>query len=236
MLTRVMWAAVLSGLAAGLLLSALQAWKILPLIERAEVYEVAAGTGHSHGNDAPAETDGHAHDAEGEASKEPADGVQRLTLTVLTNILVACGYGLILAGLVALTGLPLTLQNGWIWGLLGFVSVALLPAFGLPPELPGMAAGELISRQIWWLAAAGFAVAGMVLIAMKRAPGFIAVGLFIIALPHLVGAPASPMTQQVPAELAAAHVSASQTVMAIFWVALATIQGYLLHARSDEEA
>ena len=47
MLTRVMWAAVLSGLAAGLLLSALQAWKVLPLIERAETYEVAGG--HSHG-------------------------------------------------------------------------------------------------------------------------------------------------------------------------------------------
>ncbi len=46
----------------------------------------------------------------------------------------------------------LTLHPGLLWGLAGFVVFVLAPNFGLPPELPGMQAGDLMQRQIWWLA------------------------------------------------------------------------------------
>ena len=50
-----------------------------------------------------------------------------------------------------LTGCRSRARNGLLWGLAGFLAVNLAPAAGLSPELPGMPAGDLLARQVWWV-------------------------------------------------------------------------------------
>ena len=85
MFRRVFLAAILAGLAAGLLVTALQAAKLTPLITAAEFYETAAMSPAAH-----------------EDVWEPAAGVERIGFTLLANILVAIGFGLLLSGGFAL--------------------------------------------------------------------------------------------------------------------------------------
>ncbi|HEY0918157.1 CbtA family protein, partial [Devosia sp.] len=144
---RIVFAAVLAGLAAGLGMSALQHWKVTPLILIAETFESPAPASHAHA----AETPDPSHD---EATWAPADGVERTAYTVLANVLTAIGFALLLAAASVLTGLPVTARNGIVWGVGGFVAFQLAPAVGLPPELPGMVAAELGARQAWWWATA----------------------------------------------------------------------------------
>ena len=40
-----------------------------------------------------------------------------------------------------------------MWGLAGFAVFTIAPGLGLPPELPGVPAAPLLSRQIWWVTA-----------------------------------------------------------------------------------
>ena len=137
---RIFFAAVLSGLAAGLAMSAVQQWRVAPLILAAEVYENAApaeeapaehshdaGTPvHSHEETAPA----HEHD---ENAWAPQDGAERIFYTVLANLLGAIGFAFVLAAVSVLSGIEITGRNGVIWGLGGFIALQLAPAFGLPP-------------------------------------------------------------------------------------------------------
>ena len=49
----------------------------------------------------------------------------------------------LLAGISLISGLPITKQNGLIWGLCGFLAICLAPAAGLPNPLaaPSVAPG-----------------------------------------------------------------------------------------------
>ena len=55
-----------------------------------------------------------------------------------------------LVGVFLLRGKPVDLNQGFLWGAAGFVVFSAAPALGLPPELPGMTAATLGSRQLWW--------------------------------------------------------------------------------------
>ena len=144
---RILFAAVLAGLAAGLGMSALHQWKVVPLIHIAESYEASAPA-HEHA-DAATAADGQVHDA---AAWAPADGFERTAYTLLANVLASIGFALLLGALSVLWGIEITARNGVLWGLGGFLAFQLAPAVGLPPELPGMAAAELGARQLWWWA------------------------------------------------------------------------------------
>src|SRR5687768_11003687 len=138
-LRRVFLAAILAGLAAGIVWSAVQQLRVTPFILAAEVFE--------HGDP------GHAHATEAASHAEalaPADGIERIAYTVLANLVVAIAFSLALSGASLLLDRPVTLANGAVWGLAGFLAFSLAPAAGLPPELPGMASGDLWARQIWW--------------------------------------------------------------------------------------
>ena len=102
---RIFFAAVLAGLAASLAMSAVQQWRVTPLILEAELYETAepaaADAGHAHETAAPAHahdgaTPAHEHDADAWA---PQDGVERTFYTVLANVLGGIGYIIGLGGL-----------------------------------------------------------------------------------------------------------------------------------------
>ena len=71
MIGRVILAALLAGVAAGLIMGVIQHFKLTPLILEAEVFETAGGAGHSH------ETTTAAEPAAAEACRSPKNGVRR---------------------------------------------------------------------------------------------------------------------------------------------------------------
>lgn len=227
MIGRVLLAALLAGIAAGLFMGVIQHWRLTPLILEAEKYEVA---GASH--DAGAAAESTEHEAEDWA---PGDGLERTLFTTLTLIVTGAAYAAILAGVSLLAGIPITERNGTLWGLLGFLAASLAPAAGLPPELPGMPAGDLAARQAWWIGtivASGIAV---YLIAAARKPWAIAAAVLVAALPHVIGAPA-PVSHEstVPAGLAAAFAASSIAAAAVFWILIGSFLGLAL-ARTAKE-
>jgi cobalt transporter subunit CbtA len=231
---RIFFAAVLSGLAAGLAMSALQQWRIVPLILAAETYEDAAPA-HEHADAAVHEADGHVHEADAWA---PADGAERTFYTILADLLVAMGFALLLAAVSVLSGIEITARNGALWGLGGFLAFQLAPAFGLPPELPGMAAAELGARQLWWWGTALSTGAALLAVARFRNPTAIAVAVLLLATPHLVGAPqlAADHASAVPAHLATSFAATTLGIGAVFWLTAGPLLGWLNERFARAEA
>jgi cobalt transporter subunit CbtA len=232
MIGRVVLAVLLAGIAAGLVMGVIQHVRLTPLILEAEVFERAgAGAGHSHdaatADAGQPEADGHDHDhGEGWA---PADGWQRTLATTATAAMTGAGFGAILAGLSLLTGLRITRRNGVIWGLCGFLAVTLATSAGLPPELPGMAAADLFSRQVWWVCTIAATAAGIYLIATQSRPWALALAAALILAPHVIGAPIAPHGENiVPAELVARFVANSIAANAVFWCLIGLFMGLVL--------
>lgn len=228
---RIFVAAVLAGLAAGLGMSALQHWKLVPLILVAETYETAAPAHEQADTAAGAQV----HDAEAWA---PADGLERTASTMLANVLTAIGFALLLGAVSVLSGIEITAANGALWGLGGFLAVQLAPAIGLPPELPGMAAAELGARQLWWWGTALSTGAGLLAMAKFRNSAGIAVAALLILAPQVVGAPQliGEHGSAVPAELASAFAAASLAVGAAFWLVMGPLLGWLNQRFARAEA
>lgn len=223
MLRRILLIAVIAGAVAGLVATALQGAKLWPLIAAAEQLE-QGGAAHHHGADATAAP---SHD-----DWQPADGAERIAFTALFNVLAGFGFALLLNGAFLLReaasrGAPLDATTGAVWGLAGFVCFAVAPALGLPPELPGMEAADLLDRQIWWGATALASAAGLALLAFARTLPLKAIGVIVLAAPHIIGAPQAPETGPVPAELAAQFVAASLVAAAVFWIVLGATSGWL---------
>ncbi len=229
MFARILFAAVIGGVAAALLLTAVQSVKVLPLIIEAETYE---GTSADHDREALSAGD-HAHDADQWA---PSDGGERLVFTLLTNMLTGIGFALLLTAAMTLRG-----RTGWreglVWGLAGYAVFSLAPAMGLPPELPGMAAGDLVVRQIWWAGTVFATSAGLALIVFVPRTVFRALGVVLIVVPHAIGAPHPEATHGlVPAELAAAFVSATLVANLLFWLAIGGVSAYAFERLRSPEA
>jgi cobalt transporter subunit CbtA len=221
MLQRILLTAVIAGLAAGLLLSAIQWIDVIPAIYEAESYESTAVSGHDHDHDPAA-----VHDHDGQAWA-PDDGAERIGVTVLMNVLAAVGFALLLAAGFALRG-GVSAREGVLWGLAGFAAFSLAPSLGLPPELPGAAAAGLAERQAWWLMTAAFTALGLAVIAFVRKPWLRPLGLVLIALPHIVGAPQPEQHGGLaPVELADAFVIAVIVTSAAFWLVLGGVSGWL---------
>lgn len=104
----------------------------------------------------------------------------------------------------------------------------LAPAFGLPPELPGSVAADLVSRQIWWIGTAAATAVGLWLMVFVRSVWAVPVAVAVIAAPHLIGAPhPGEGAGLVPPELAAIFAARSLGVNAVFWALLGLSTGAL---------
>ena len=224
---RVILAALLAGIAAGFIMGAIQHLRLTPFIIQAETFELAgaAPEAHSHSHDSAEE--GHSHDhGEGWA---PADGWQRTFATTLTAAMTGAGFAAVLAAVSLISGIPITRQNGMLWGLCGFMAVTLAPAAGLPPELPGMPAGDLVARQVWWLGTIAATGAGIFLIATRSEAWALALAVVLIGLPHIIGAPSSVHTESaVPPGLAASFAANAIAANAIFWLLIGQFLGLAL--------
>lgn len=230
MFQRVILVAFIAGTLAGGVVSLAQAWWTTPLILVAERYETAEvdASGESHGaphtHDAASASPGATHS---HAPHAPAAGATRLAMTVLTNVLTGIGFGLLLSGCLLLYGRPVGALGGLIWGVAGFAVFALAPALGLPPELPGQVAADLGARQAWWLFATSGTAAGLALLVLGPRWWLRPLGLLLIMLPHVTGAPQPPpgATGGPPAELIRDFITASLFTAALFWLVLGAAAG-----------
>ncbi len=205
MIRALILSAAAAGVVGGLVAAAYQALAVTPLILEAEVFE-------------------HAAKATSEAVSEADFG--RHLLTSLATIVLAIGGALILLGLMVLDGGAITARRALPWGAGAFLALALAPAIGLPPELPGMPAADLAGRQIWWLATVLATAFGLWTIFCRGGPASIVLGVLVIVLPHVVGAP-QPVSHDsaVPAGLAAQFVASSLAGSLLLWIIVSSVAG-----------
>lgn len=179
--TRIIYSAILVGMVAGALLTALQITRLEPILLGAEAYEAV-------GSDAGAKAD-HDH---GEHDREPAGGPGRSANSFLANLLACSGFAAVMLALMCQFRLPRRRRMAWsegmLWGLAGYTVMFVAPAIGLPPEIPGMISAPLEQRQIWWVASAFSVAAGLSVVAFAPVR-FRLLGLPLLALPYLIGAP-----------------------------------------------
>ncbi len=228
------FAAAAAGLLAGILLAALQTYATVPLILQAETFE--GGEAHDHGT-APAEAspDEVAPDAVAAASAEeeeeawaPEDGFERFAFTLAVNVISGVGFALLLVAASEMAGGILNWRQGMFWGFAGFAVFTLAPGLGLPPELPAMPAADLFARQVWWIGTVAATAAGLALIAFKGTAALSIVGVALIVIPHIIGAPQPESHESpIPADLHHQFVVAVTVTNLIFWVALGAIVGLL---------
>ncbi len=243
LIRRLFSAALVAGVLSGTAVSVVQQVTTVPLILEAEKYEVTvpvapppaaaaptsppapAATGHEHhGHAAPERSLGEGVPTTAE------EALNRVMTTVAANLLTGVAYGLLIAGVMLLIGERVDARRGLLWGAAGFFAFALAPAYGLPPELPGMAGAQLEARQLWWIATAVCSAGGLLALAFARPPALLAAGVVAIVLPHLVGAPhPEAPAGAVPPELAAHFVSASLGGAALFWAILGSATGFMLN-------
>ncbi|MGE5539167.1 MAG: CbtA family protein [Gemmatimonas sp.] len=228
MITRVLWAGLIAGLIAGAFATTIQLARLVPLIAVAEEYEAAAAhsaMAHDHGDGRESSVAASTDSDEWEPT-----GLARPAFTALFNALAGVGYGLLLVAGMTIAGRPTDRTTGLLWGLAGFIAFAAAPALGLPPELPGMPAADLLARQAWWIGTAAATAAGLAALAFGG-PVVKAIGVALLLAPHAIGAPHAPDHTGgtgVPAEIAAEFVAASLLSALVFWLALGASAGHFL--------
>lgn len=232
MFRSIVFSSVIAGVIVGVLITAIQMVGTTPLILQAETFE-SAGGGHSHGETssdaaAPAEDAGHSHD-HGEDAWAPAGGLERNVYTGAANVLTAIGYALVLTGLLSLRGSNGGWREGLLWGIAGFVAVMVAPMIGLPPELPGSPAADLVERQAWWIGTAAATAAGIALLAFRREPWAAVAAVVLIALPHVIGAPLPPdgVNALAPLSMERRFVTVATVTAFLFWAMLGALTGML---------
>ncbi|SRR5579875_417499 len=202
--------ALIAGLFAGLCLFLVQRSLTLPLIHRAQTLEKATSN---------------------ESAPDPfASEPMRSLSTLLGDLFVGIGFGLILIGVFALTG-----REGWFPGLLfgaaGFAVFHAAPAMVVPPALPGIDAAPLLLRQIGWLTAVISAGAGFTVIYTAKGPAKL-VGILVLALPPMIFRTVLPIA---PAQTSSQALAAIDRIfmlrtlasMLTFWLMLGIATGYL---------
>lgn len=237
MITRVLAAALAAGFAAGLVVAMLQHVTTTPLIIAAEAYEVSAADHQPRlGSQVPALYGARlflahtGHDsAEGQDEWTPTAGFERTFYTSTVTVATGVGFAFLLLAALLVAGGTIDTQRALSWAAAGFVITGLAPALGLPPELPGMLATDLLERQLWWIGTAFATTVALWILLRWRSPAWSVLGLALLVAPHIVGAPHPAETEmsRVPAELAARFASSSLAVHAVLWALTGVLVGWL---------
>ncbi len=218
----IVFSAVLAGLIVGVAISVAQFFGTVPLIQQSEAYEKKAATesppaAHGLGSTANDHDKSHGHESEW----EPEEGFQRNSLTIAANILTAIGFALLLTGAYAIRGYAVSWREGLVWGFAGFIVFTAAPGLGLPPELPGMPVADLTARQTWWIGTAAATAGGLCLLAFRSTAWTAILGIALIAVPHLIGAPLAPESHSdVPATLSHRFIVVATITSLLFWTLL----------------
>ncbi len=243
MIRQLFSSAILAGLMAGLLISAVYQFTTVPLILHAESFENIKGQEKAIFKNPekilyPADNyiivkasivpvHGSVEQSPGEAWA-PQDGLERIFYTTVTTILTGIGFALLLISGMIMRGDKIDTRRGLLWGAGGFIAFVLAPSLGLPPELPGMVAGDVLARQSWWITTAVASIVGLWLLVFSKKMQYKILAVVIALTPHLVGAPhpEALSSNGVPPELAAQFVTVSIAVGGLFWALIGGFSGY----------
>jgi cobalt transporter subunit CbtA len=258
MIVRTLLAAIVAGLIAGVFMTGAQELRVTPLILHAEEFEgeapaateqpaaqpgAAQPAAENHDQHSSLKavspfgafldalspiTPAYAHEAAEHEDGGIMFGMSRFSGTLMANLVTGSGFGLLLAGVSLVIGYPITFRNGALWGACGWLAVHMLPAIGLPPELPGFPAAELGDRQTWWLVTVALSAVGLYLVVLREEIVSKVAGLALIAAPHVYGAPQPlDITSNVPAVLGAEFAVAALATTLAFWIVLGVVSGFI---------
>jgi len=219
MLYRILASAVAAGMLAAVLISLVQEVTTTPLIFKAETYESSTPA-----HDPQKKT---ARDVEPEQEAwTPEDGFERFMYTLFANAVTGVGFALLLIVGLTFQKSNVDATRGLLWGIAGFSVFTLAPALGLPPEVPGIPAADLLLRQGWWLITVLSAAIGLACMVFGKTSAIKALGLVIIATPHIWGAPhIGEIKSIVPPDLSARFAASTITVNALFWAMIGLFSG-----------
>jgi cobalt transporter subunit CbtA len=219
-LSRTLYAALVAGAAAGVLLFVLQSWTTQPLIHQAERYETAHGPVHPHSH-----------------ANEPSDNqVVRAAYTTTGDVLVGIGFGMLLAAMYALSGKS-GLVPGLLWGLAGFATFHLGPALVVPPSIPALELAPLSIRQAAWLIAAFCTGLGLAIFAFGPKAAKIG-SLLLLFLPSvlfrfLFSVSGSDIPSPDIYRLEHLFIVYVLGDFLLFWLVLGAISGWLFQSSAD---
>lgn len=217
MFTRIVTSALFAGAAAGLITSLLQLMFVQPVLLHAELYESGKLV---HFGDQTVNV------------VQNIGGFDALRdgLSIIFTIAIYTGYAFILIAAIAFAeeqGHIVTARRGILWGLAGFIAVHLAPGFTLPPEVPGVAAADVYSRQLWWFPTVSAAAVAMWLIAFGKGWAMWGLAIVLLLAPHIIGAPEpDAFTGPVPTELGALFAARALGVGLAAWVLTGLLAGY----------
>lgn len=212
-LRRLVLAAVCAGAVAGGFLFLLQHLTVEPLIVLAESYEHQAADEHDKGD---------------AAAWEPA-GLERTAFTAIGTVLTGIAFAAILLGTAVAFGVTLDAKRGLVLGLIGFAAFVAAPSIGLAPKPPGVPGADVVDAQIWWSLTALSTLAGLGAIVRAPRTGLSwFIGIALVALPHVIGAPPAQAAEHVPADLVTRFAWLSVVTRLPFWLVLGALGGALL--------
>ena len=224
MIKQIFFTALLSGLLAGGVLTAIQSMGTIPLILEAEKYEDGALVDYTNNQEL---TLTHDEEEEEEEAWSPKDGAQRLFFTFLTNIFLATGFSFLLC-VVYLYLKEVTLLKGLISAGVGYLTFFVLPSIGLTPEVPGTLAASLEARQLWWVSTVLASAIGFGVLFFNKSRLYQGLALVLILVPHIVGAPhAEYHAGTAPIEIFHSFVQASFVTNGLFWLVLGLLSASL---------
>ena len=223
------FAALLAGGSAGLLLTGIQQLQVTPIILAAEKFETSAAPApiqqDTHAHEGAAHSHEHSHDV---ATWSPADGTERILFTLLSNMLAGVGFALIIVAGMSLRG-HAGWQKGLWWGLAGFTIFFVAPSLGLHPKVPGTVGAALAEQQLWWVSTVAASAGGLALLAFGRSLLLRGIAVVLLIMPHVFGAPVPEVASSlIPQQLTDDFILAATIANAIFWLVLGTLCGRFL--------
>jgi len=157
------------------------------------------------------------------------DSTKRIFITAAQRVIAGIGFGLLLTACYSFCRV-ITLRSGIWWGLAGFAAFHFSPALGLPPELPVDVVEGLGMQQVWWLLTVAATATGLWIIVFQTIYYQKLLGVVIIILPHLFGAPqAEVYCGLIPKDLRSAFIHTSLITNAIFWIVLGPLSAYFFN-------
>ncbi len=222
MFQKIAVSALIAGFGAGLLAALLQFVFVQPLLLHAELFERDPSTALTLVT----------------VPRGPID-LAREGLNVVFSALVYTGYAFILLAAMVWAedrGQPIAPRSGMLWGIAGFITMHLAPAFGLAPDMPGLNGADVEARQIWWYGTAACTGVALWLIAFGQSWAMWGAAVVLLAAPHLIGAPLpDTLTQTAPPELAASFAARTLGVALAVWTTLGLLLGAVWHSKLTED-
>jgi cobalt transporter subunit CbtA len=240
----IVFSSILVGIIVGSLYGLFQQFQINTIIYAAEAYEVSdAKEQVAVQADAHIDSDNeaaHSHDHGDGTGWSPANSFERITATLIANIMTAITFSLFMMSVMSFHNLKsdkpnLSWKTGLLWGGALMLSIFVAPSLlGLHPEIPGTLAETIGQRQVWWISSTVATALGLLLLYYGTAAFKFAGGILLI-LPQVMGAPTlqthsyantDPVAVEAMNQLSSQFVTMTTIGMTIFCLLIGALCGF----------